>query len=211
VSLTTDPDKDERRRLKKLDAELESGVLDPWERYRILRDLVDHYQDVAEMSDRKGRFALVILGALNAVNLLLVTRPAVVAPNASASPAVLGLYILVYLALSLFLFVQAIAVLKPRYTTVLKNVDTPAGASRPLLGVRFIFNILEGPFEAYYEKWKGAQFADVNRDLALHVRHLAAIVRAKYILLHRLYAGMMVLVFLTAGLMLLIAFESLRR
>jgi hypothetical protein len=207
--VTPEQQQEERRRLKRLESELETGTLEPWDRYRILSDLLDHYQDIAEMADRKSRFALVILGAVNALNLLLIARPAFIGGTETSRPAFLGLYIVVYVGLSLFLFAQAISGLKPRYTTVLSGVDTPEGSSRPLLGARFVHNILDGPFEAYYEKWRSAQFADVNRDLALHVRHLATIVRAKYVVLQRLYRGLMVLVFLTGGLFVLLAFARL--
>ena len=71
-------------------------------------------------------------------------------------------------------------------------------------------NILEGTLEEYYNQWKGAQLVDVNRDLALHVRHLAGIVTAKYVTLYRLYTGLMVLVFLTGGLVLVLVIEQLR-
>jgi len=54
---------------------METGVPDPWERYRALTDVLDTFNDISEMADRKTRFALVILGAMNTVNLLVVARP----------------------------------------------------------------------------------------------------------------------------------------
>ena len=209
--LAKDDDKREKKRLRKLEEAMETGSLEPWERYRVLTDLLDHFQDIAEMADRKSRFALVILGAVNAVNLLVVARPEVLSAEATLMPALLGIYVAIYVALSLFLFVQAIGALKPRISIVLSNVETPAGSTRPILGLRFIKNILDSSFEEYYQKWKGAQFVDINRDLALHVQHLAAIVTAKYVTLHRLYSGLMVLVFLTAGLVAFLTFGRLRQ
>jgi hypothetical protein len=209
AQLAKDDDKREKKRLRKLEEAMETGSLEPWERYRVLTDLLDHFQDIAEMADRKSRFALVVLGAVNAVNLLVVARPAVLSAEATVMPA-LGIYVAIYIALSLFLFVQAIGALKPRISIVLSKVETPAGSTRPVLGLRFVKNILDSSFEEYYQKWKGAQFVDINRDLALHVQHLAAIVTAKYVTLHRLYSGLMVLVFLTAGLVAFLAFGRLR-
>ena len=60
---------------------------------------VDHLLDVTELADRKTRFALVILGALNAVNVLIAIR----APELGAdalSPVVLQSYVASYVLLS---------------------------------------------------------------------------------------------------------------
>ena len=70
-----DDKKAEKKRRKKLEESLETGTPDPWERYRVLLDLLEMYNDISEMADRKTRFALVILGALNTVNVLVVARP----------------------------------------------------------------------------------------------------------------------------------------
>ena len=72
--LIEDESKAERRRRKDAERLLETRQLDPWERYRALSDHVDHLLDVTELADRKTRFALVILGALNAVNVLIAIR-----------------------------------------------------------------------------------------------------------------------------------------
>ena len=66
--------KAERRRRKDAERLLETRQLDPWERYRALTDHVAHLLDITELADRKTRFALVILGALNAVNVLIALR-----------------------------------------------------------------------------------------------------------------------------------------
>jgi hypothetical protein len=66
--------KAERKRRKDAERFTETRPLDPWERYRALSDHVDHLLDVTELADRKTRFALVILGALNAVNVLIAIR-----------------------------------------------------------------------------------------------------------------------------------------
>jgi hypothetical protein len=69
--------KAERRRRKEAEKSTESSPLDPWERYRALNDLVDHMLDVIEMADRRTRFVLLLLGSLNAANLLAVAPGAV--------------------------------------------------------------------------------------------------------------------------------------
>jgi hypothetical protein len=162
------------------------------------------------MADRKSRFALVILGAVNALNILVIARPEALSLDTARLATLFGLYISTYLVLSLALFVLAISALKPRMTIVASRVDAPEGTAHPVLGLRFIRNILEPSFEEYYQRWKRAQFMDVNREIALHVRHLAAVVEGKYASLRWLYAGLMVLVFLTAGLTIVLVFDRLR-
>ena len=105
--------KADRRRRKDAERLLETRLLDPWERYRALSDHVSHLLDVTELADRKTRFALVILGALNAVNLLIAIR----APELGAdalNPAILQSYVTGYVLLSLYAAVFAILALRPR-------------------------------------------------------------------------------------------------
>ncbi len=53
--------------------------------------------------------------------------------------------------------------------------------------------------------------AQVNRELAQQIQQLARVNLAKFAALNRLYIGLLTLVILTAGLMTLIAYESLSR
>jgi hypothetical protein len=86
--------------LKKLEKKSDTRLLDPWERYRALCDLLDAQVDLAEMADRKTRFALIILGAPNAANLLVAARPNLLAGAHSRSRFGLGIYIGCYAVLS---------------------------------------------------------------------------------------------------------------
>src|SRR5512145_2105073 len=105
--------KADRRRRKDAERLLETRLLDPWERYRALADHVDHLLDVTELADRKTRFALVILGALNAVNVLIALR----APQIDAdglNHTFIQVYVAGYVLISLYFFVYAIMALRPR-------------------------------------------------------------------------------------------------
>src|SRR4030042_264838 len=62
------------RREAKLLAEA-ARPLDPWERYRALTDAVKEGIDLAEMADRKARFALVVMAGINVGLFVLTTRP----------------------------------------------------------------------------------------------------------------------------------------
>src|SRR3954452_13833923 len=88
--------------------------LDSWERYRALTDVIDEQVDLIDLADHKARFALIIMGALNAFLFII-------ASNTDAFDAVpyrfrlaLGIYVLVYAIGTLNFFVQAIESLRPR-------------------------------------------------------------------------------------------------
>ena len=82
----------------------------------MLTDISKLQLDMLEMADRRTRFAMLILGALNAFNVLIVARPDVLAPaGVKVEPmASAAIYVVAYAALSVYLFVQAIVALKPR-------------------------------------------------------------------------------------------------
>jgi hypothetical protein len=202
-----DDAKAEKKRLKKLEETLETGVLAPWERYRALTDLLEQYTDLVEMADRKTRFALVILGAVNAVNLVIVVRPNLFIENTPKT--LIGAFVTTYLALSLYLFVQAIGALRPRTAAVLERFEPASSEDRRILGLRFVRNMIEIDRKEYYDRWRSATFGDVNHELAIAVQTYGQIITSKYKALQRLYSGLMLLVFLTAGMAAILLFLQL--
>jgi hypothetical protein len=185
--------KSERRSRK--DAERENRPLDSWERYRALSDHVDHLMDVVELADRKTRFALLILGTLNAANVLVAARlDTFVTP--SLDPVFVEAYVAVYVLLSLYFFVYAIVALKPRMSATSEVLRSPGERHR----LRLIDDVLVQDLETYYESWRTATGAELNREMAMHAYILAATNAAKYTALHRVYFGLFVLVAMTAVL-----------
>lgn len=182
-----DDAKAERRRLKALERAADDRVLDPWERYRALNDHGDHLLDLTELYDRKTRFALLILGGLNALNLLLVTRAGLLAPLEEGHPLVLG-YAGCYTLLSLALLLCAIAVLKPR-TAVCDQA-----------ALRLLDGAAARTLDEYCARWRDAQIGEINSELMvvsfMRARANAIKVRA----LHLVYLGLYVLVAVTVAL-----------
>ena len=107
ATLAPESDDQASKRLRKLERMLETRTLDPWERYRALTDVLDTYSELLEHADRKTRFALIIMGLLNAVNFLLVARSDVfgVATDSIGTPV--AIYVALYAFLSLYFFSQA--------------------------------------------------------------------------------------------------------
>lgn len=170
--------KAERRRLKEMERALDDRALDAWERYRALNDHCDRLLDLTELHDRKTRFALFILGGLNAINLLVIMRPDVLS-SLQRGGTLMGAYIACYVGLSFCLLLYAISALKPR---VRQDCCTDEGQT----------------LDEYYEAWREIQIGQLNRELAaiafLRTRTNAVQLRA----LHRVYLGLYVLVVLAA-------------
>ena len=99
--------KAERRLRKEAERADENKPLDPWARYRALNDLVDHMLDVIEMADRRTRFALLLLGSLNAANLLIVASGESFGVSL-VNPTLFRAYVGCYLLICLFFLVHAV-------------------------------------------------------------------------------------------------------
>lgn len=202
TSFLEDESKAERRRRKDAERLVETRQLDPWERYRALSDHVDHLLDVTELADRKTRFALVILGALNAVNVLIAIR----APELGAdtvNPVLLQSYMTGYVALSLYAAVFAIIALRPRS----QEMNSAAANDEPT-GMKLLAGAAVDADE-YYDTWRQAELSQINRELAMRSHLLARANNEKFQALRRVYHGLLVLVGLTAMLAVFIALHAM--
>jgi hypothetical protein len=196
--------KAERRRRKDAERLLETRPLDPWERYRALTDHVGHLLDVTELADRKTRFALVILGALNAVNVLVAVR----APQMGAETlnhVFVQFYVTGYVLLSLYFFVFAIIALRPRVQEMTDGPD----AKHQGEGLHLLCGTAAPDAEAYYDTWRQAELSQVNREMAVRSHLLARANAEKFSALRRVYQGLLVLVGLTAILAVIIGVHAM--
>jgi len=194
--------KAERKRQKDLERFTETRVLDPWERYRALSDHVDHLLDVTELADRKTRFALVILGALNAVNVLIAIR----APQIDAdglNHTFIQVYVAGYVIISLYFFVYAIMALRPRAGRMHRAGEVRAEGRVP--GLRLMDDMLATDIDDYYELWRKAEVGQLDREMALQAHLLARANAEKFRAVHRVFHGLLLLVGLTALLVAIIA------
>ena len=197
--------KGEKKRLKKLQEAFEVLPLSPWERYRALNDLSRHHTDLLEMADRKTRFALVILAALNTVNIVAVARPDILTGVAIQHGAGLAVYVTFYAVLSLYLCTQAIGALKPRLSGA-REETTVISSAQKWLDLLSLDVITKLPADDYYELWRTAQWVQLNREIAFKNQSMARIILVKYAALERLYRGLTVLVFLTSLLILVLLY-----
>ena len=196
----TEEDLARRRQRKeaKLLAEA-SRPLDPWERYRALVDVYEQGIDLAEMADRKVRFAMVVMASLNVAFFVLTTRSEQIGLGPMHLRGWFGAYLLAYAVVAVYFFLQAVDALRPRAATAPGSTDFPRiEASR----LRHLDRVLAQDLTAYAQGWREVRFDQLHNELALQNHRLAQINDEKYKALGRLYGGLRVLALLLAGLVL---------
>jgi uncharacterized protein YjiK len=206
-----EPEEGDGRRRKKEARVLAESVrpLDPRERYRALVDSLEEAQDLVELADRKARFALVIMGALNIAFFFLATRAEIVEYLPMWLRPFLGFYLLVYAGVALFFFLEAIEALRPRRFQPHVPYPGEGGPDHYPEGLRYYEDIVLRDLEAYRRAWREVRFGQLNAELAVQNHVMARINLDKYRSLRRLYGGLRVLTILAGGLLAMLALSML--
>jgi len=195
-------EKEARKQMKRLQQEMRT--MDPWERYRALNDAMDEYYEMLDMANREARFALIIVGALNAVLFVIGARSNLFASLHIARPW-LGLGLVAYGAVALHLFLQAIEVLRPRkFHPRLPESAIPA--ERYPAGVRYYEDVILRDVQGHCRAWDEVRVSQLNAELAIQGHSLALKVRAKHEALRRLFNGLRLMTLLATGLVMVLVF-----
>jgi hypothetical protein len=184
----TIPTEKEQRRLLG-----EGRNLDAWERYRALNDSLDEAYELTGIANREARFALLMLGGLNAGLFIISTRPEIVSALPPSVRWVCALLLLGYGAVAVYCVIQAIEALKPR-----KFRSVLADARYRPAGLRYYEDILERNPEDHWRAWQDVKLGELVADLVAQSHSLSRKNAAKYLALRRLYGGLQVLVSLAA-------------
>lgn len=171
--------------------------LNPWERYRALIDALEESVELSEIADRKVRFAMVLMTALNLGFFVLATRPEIADLLHPRLRPFLGLYLLAYAVVAVFFFVEAIEALRPRNGRRVARAHAASARSR---GLRDYEDVVSRDVEAYGRAWRDVRFGELNAELAEQNHAFARVNQEKYAALCRLYAGLRVLTVLAGGL-----------
>jgi uncharacterized protein YjiK len=178
--------------------------LDSWEKYRALTDALDEALELVDLGDHKARFALIISGALN-VFLYILGSTTDVFDNVPERFR-LGMAVLagLYAVLAIYNLIQAIESLRPRRAQpyVHYSADTGGFEEYPL-GIRFYADVLSRDMEAYRQAWRDVRIGQLNNEVAVQLHAIAAIIRAKYGALDRLYRGLQLMVVFAVVLLLI--------
>jgi uncharacterized protein YjiK len=183
--------------------------LDSWERYRALTDALDEATDLVDLADHKARFALVIMAAVNVVLFFSADAMDPLKSRSFALQIVLGIYLLVYILIALYFFLQAIESLRPRKSQPQVTPVDQTGIEEFPLGIRFYEDILRRDVDAYKKAWQEVRIGQLNAELAVQAHALAEINRIKYAALRRLYKGLQIMLLMAVGLVALAGVASL--
>jgi uncharacterized protein YjiK len=198
-----DDGKDRRKEAKRRAQSTRS--MDPWERYRALVHTLEQGQDLVELADRKARFALVLMGALNVAFFFVTTRSGLTDELPRWLRPFLGFYLLVYAAVALFFFLEAIEALRPRSLRPKLPYPGDGGPEHFPEGVRHYEDVVERDLETYRRAWRELRFGQLNAELAVQNHVIAHINLHKYRSLRRLYGGLRALIILAGGLLAILA------
>ena len=201
-------DPKELRKEAKRRAEAARG-LDARERYRALVDTLEEAMDLVELADRKARFALMIMGALNVAFFFVATRTDLVNDIPDALRPFLAFYLMVYASVALFFFLEAIESLRPRRFRPHLTYPGEGGPEHYPEGLRYHEDVVMRDLEAYRRAWREVSFGKLNAELAVQNHIMARINQDKYRSLRRLYGGLRVLTVLAGGLLAIVALSML--
>jgi len=183
--------------------------LDVRERFRLLTDLIDSQRKMIEVADHKARFALVIMGVVNAALLLLVMRGHLIDGMPEALRPWLLLVLLPYGALAFMFLLDAARVLQPHmqdWAEVAAGVLRPQHGEEPAavddrpIGLIYWGAVLQSDFHRYSTLWTEARLGQVSAELALLAHGLARVNADQYGSLKRLFRGLRVMLALAAVL-----------
>ena len=182
-------------------------VLDAWERYRALNDAIDEAYDLIDISNREARFALIILGGLNAFVVLAATRSELIRSLDPQHRVWTGALLGVYALIAVYFLLEAIQALRP-------------GKFRPHLGawpverpdyprrVRYFEDVVLRDVESHWLAWREVHVEQLNAELAIQLHSLSLKNHAMRTSLRRLYTGLRLMTLLVAALLAMIVYSS---
>jgi hypothetical protein len=186
-SLSDDEARVLRREAKRL-ADV-NRPLDSWERYRALIDAIDEAYEQIDLGNREARFALILMGLLNAGLIVLATRADVPASlTTEQRPWIVGAA-LIYLAIAVRFLLQAIDALRPGKFRPHMPHWAPDAEDYPR-GVRYYEDVITRDAEAHWAAWKEVRVGQLNAELAVQFHSLCLKNEHRHIAVRKLYAGL---------------------
>ena len=190
-------------KLRKLREKLDdSRPLTPAELYRALSDALDEGYELFDLSNREARFALILMGGLNAALVIVASQSGLrerLSPiELQIEAAIIGIYALLAIA---FLF-QAITALRPgQFRPKLKQwsrerKDFPQG-------VRYFEDVVHRNTMDHWEAWRAVTLRQLNAELAVQVHSLALKNEARKKALRGLYTSLRIMTGVFAAILLL--------
>jgi hypothetical protein len=177
---------------------------EPWERFRILSDSIREARQMVDLSDHRARYALIIVGVLNAGVLAVTSRSRSLAELPAGLRPWLVVVMIVYGLLTLAFVLHAIESLRPRPL----EAAGPATASEARL--LFWDAVSRHDLNQYHGAWDQARMAEIIREAEAMFHALSTVIVMKHRALHRLYMALVALVLLATLLLGLMSWLTVR-
>jgi hypothetical protein len=175
--------------------------LDSWERYRALNDATDEAYDLIDIHNREARFALIVMGGLNAALFVAVTRGDLLTALSPGARIAFRAAMVLYGVLAVYFLIQAIELLRPRrFRPHAHPPDrtTADGEDFPL-GIRYYEDVILRDVDGHWRAWRDVHIGQLNAELAIQLHSLCLTNRTKHVALRRLYAGLRAMAILVAA------------
>ena len=174
---------------------------DHWERFRILTDCISEARQVINLSDHRTRYALIIIGVLDAALFAVFSRPHIISELPLGIRAWLVGAMVVYGLLTLGFVYFAIEALRPRRLE--PAAESSEGTEPPSKGLLYWEAVAGQDIDAYHKGWDEVRMAQVTREVETIFHTLSRVVSSKSAAMRRLYQGLVVLV-IGAGFLLMV-------
>jgi hypothetical protein len=190
-----EPVKESGKKSKKdKDKKRKQGELKPWERYRALTDASKTAQDLLEFGDRKVRFGLVVIGAINIVIFGAASRSQTLTSIPEAWRPWILLYMAIYAVVLVYGVRHAISALRPR-------IQPTPGSTQKTDGLHFYEDIVRQRYPDFEKAWLDIPIEDLSSLLTRQIYSLAQISRSKFAALQRMYAAINLMIMMAGGML----------
>jgi hypothetical protein len=181
--------KDRKREAKRRrDAERQP---ESYERFRILLEVIGKQRQVVDLEDHRARYALLIMGGINAAVLLVATGAAGTGRLSGTLPPWLLAAVLVHVAATLVFILAAVDCLRPR--------------AIQRKGLLHWEGMVKHDLVEYETAWSQVRMDQLNREAVVVAHMLARLISEKFRANRRLYGGLTGLVTVGAVLLAILA------
>jgi hypothetical protein len=195
------PDDEEARLLRKELKRIADAnrPLDSWERYRALNDSLDEAYEQIDLGNREARFALILMGGLNAALIVLASRSPLPQSLTWLQRTCVMAFLVVYVGIAVRFLLQAIDALRPgKFRPQLGQ--WPADSEDFPRGVRYYEDVIQRDAEAHWRAWQDVRIGQLNAELAVQFHSLCQKNEHRHLAVRRLYAGLRIMTILLAVL-----------
>jgi hypothetical protein len=173
---------EDRLRKKELKRRLDATrPLNSWERYRALTDALGEAYDLIDIGNREARFALILMGGLNAVLFVVATRTDLAASLTAGQRRWFGAALVLYAFLAIYFLMQAIELLRPRkFRPHLRPPGRQGDQEEFPLGIRYYEDVVLRDVDGHWAAWRDVHIGQLNAELAIQLHSFSLSNQAKH-------------------------------